>query len=84
MFVGILVVYIVFGDREIKLRVEGFVRSIINMIEIVLRRNVEVRMIFLFEIELFSFKWIREIEVVDSLDIESGYEVLMKRIEMII
>ncbi|CAN7098434.1 unnamed protein product [Brassica rapa subsp. narinosa] len=81
---GILVAYIAFGDREIKLRAEGFVRSITNMIETVLRRNVEVRMILLSETELLSSKRTRETEVADSSDTESGYEVPMKRIETII
>ncbi|KAJ0256989.1 Protein STICHEL-like 1 [Hirschfeldia incana] len=81
---GILVAYIAFGDREIKLRAEGFVRSITNMIETVLRRNVEVRMILLSETELLSSKQTRETAVAASSDTESGNEVPMKRIETII
>ncbi|CAH8353890.1 unnamed protein product [Eruca vesicaria subsp. sativa] len=81
---GILVAYIAFGDREIKLRAEGFVRSITNSIETVLRRNVEVRMILLSETELLNSKQIRETAVAASSDTESGYEVPMKRIETII
>ncbi|KAG2323768.1 hypothetical protein Bca4012_038051 [Brassica carinata] len=81
---GILVAYIAFGDREIKLRAEGFVRSITNMIETVLRRNVEVRMILLYETELLSSKQTREAAVAASSDTESGHEVPMKRIETII
>ncbi|KAJ4915762.1 Protein STICHEL-like 1 [Raphanus sativus] len=78
---GTLVAYIAFGDREIKLRAEGFVRSITNMIETVLRRNVEVRMILLSETELLSSKQTRDAA---SSDTESGHEVPMKRIEIII
>lgn len=84
MFAGILVAYIAFGDREIKLRAEGFVRSITNMIETVLRRNVEVRMILLSETELLSSKQTRKAAVAASSDTESGHEVPMKRIETII
>ncbi|KAG2268264.1 hypothetical protein Bca52824_062819 [Brassica carinata] len=81
---GTLVAYIAFGDREIKLRAEGFVRSITNSIETVLRRNVEVRMILLSETELLSSKQTRKTAVADSSDTESGHEVPMKRIETII
>ncbi|KAF2557558.1 hypothetical protein F2Q68_00013384 [Brassica cretica] len=81
---GTLVAYIAFGDREIKLRAEGFVRSITNSIETVLRRNVEVRMILLCETELLSSKQTRQTAVADSSDTESGHEVPMKRIETII
>ena len=84
MFAGTLVAYIAFGDREIKLRGEGFVRSITNSIETVLRRNVEVRMILLSETELLSSKQTRQTAVADSSDTESGHEVPMKRIETII
>lgn len=84
MFAGTLVAYIAFGDREIKLRAEGFVRSITNSIETVLRRNVEVRMILLSETELLSSKRTRQTAVADSSDTESGHEVPMKRIETII
>lgn len=44
---GVLVVYVAFADKDVKLRVERFVSSITNSIEIVLRRNVEVRLILL-------------------------------------
>ncbi|KAF3610727.1 hypothetical protein DY000_02045290 [Brassica cretica] len=81
---GTLVAYIAFGEREIKLRAEGFVRSITNSIETVLRRNVEVRMILLCETELLSSKQTRQTAVADSSDTESGHEVPMKRIETII
>ncbi|CAI0376830.1 unnamed protein product [Linum tenue] len=42
---GVLVVYIAFIDREIKARAERFMSSITNSIEMVLRRNVEVKII---------------------------------------
>lgn len=44
---GILVAYIAFVDKDIKSRAERFLSSITNSIEIVLRRNVEIRIILL-------------------------------------
>ncbi|KAI6701779.1 hypothetical protein NL676_016103 [Syzygium grande] len=44
---GVLVVYVAFADEDVKLRVERFVSSITNSMEIVLRRNVDVRPILL-------------------------------------
>ncbi|KAK9070730.1 hypothetical protein SSX86_011132 [Deinandra increscens subsp. villosa] len=44
---GVLVAYIVFRDKDIKSRAERFVSSITNSFEIVLRRNIEVRIILL-------------------------------------
>lgn len=44
---GILVAYIVFRDKDIKNRAERFVSSITNSFEIVLHRNIEVRIILL-------------------------------------
>ncbi|KAG5039180.1 hypothetical protein JHK82_019997 [Glycine max] len=44
---GVLVAYVAFGDADIKVRVERFLRSITNSMEMVLRRNVEVRIIHL-------------------------------------
>ncbi|KAK7292512.1 hypothetical protein RIF29_08293 [Crotalaria pallida] len=44
---GFLVAYVAFGDGDIKLRAERFLRSITNSMEMVLRRNVEVRIIHL-------------------------------------
>lgn len=44
---GVLVAYVAFGDGDIKLRAERFLRSITNSMEMVLRRNVEVRIIHL-------------------------------------
>ncbi|CAI8615860.1 unnamed protein product [Vicia faba] len=44
---GVLVAYVAFGDEDIKLRVERFLSSITNSLEIVLRRIVEVRIILL-------------------------------------
>ncbi|XP_014509279.1 protein STICHEL [Vigna radiata var. radiata] len=43
----VLVAYIAFGDADIKVRAERFLRSITNSMEMVLRRNVEVRIIHL-------------------------------------
>ncbi|KAG5229404.1 protein STICHEL [Salix suchowensis] len=42
---GALAVYVAFEDQDIKARAERFLSSITNSIEIVLRRNVEVRII---------------------------------------
>ncbi|CAH2037721.1 unnamed protein product [Thlaspi arvense] len=81
---GILVAYIAFGEREIKLRAERFVSSITNSIETVLRRNVEVKMILLSETELLNSKQTRQTAVATSSDTESGHEIPMKRIETII
>ncbi|XP_045818006.1 protein STICHEL isoform X1 [Trifolium pratense] len=44
---GVLVAYVAFGDKDVKLRVERFLSSITNSLEIVLRRIVEVRIILL-------------------------------------
>ncbi|OAY31856.1 protein STICHEL [Manihot esculenta] len=44
-FEGALVVYVAFGDEDIKSRAERFMSSITNSIEMVLRCNVEVRII---------------------------------------
>ncbi|KAK7363909.1 hypothetical protein VNO77_06070 [Canavalia gladiata] len=44
---GILVAYIAFREADIKVRVERYLRSITNSMEMVLRRNVEVRIIHL-------------------------------------
>ncbi|XP_054803062.1 protein STICHEL [Prosopis cineraria] len=46
---GLLVAYVVFGDADIKLRAERFLSSITNSMEMVLRRNVEVRIIHLLD-----------------------------------
>ncbi|XP_057738535.1 protein STICHEL [Arachis stenosperma] len=44
---GVLVAYVAFGDGDIKLRADRFSRSITNSMEMVLRRNVDVRIIHL-------------------------------------
>ncbi|CAL0330720.1 unnamed protein product [Lupinus luteus] len=44
---GFLVAYVAFGDGDIKRRAERFLRSITNSMEMVLRCNVEVRIIHL-------------------------------------
>lgn len=41
---GVLVAYIAFRDVDVKSRAEGFLSSITNSMEIVLRQNVEVRL----------------------------------------
>ncbi|ESQ35361.1 hypothetical protein EUTSA_v10006609mg [Eutrema salsugineum] len=81
---GILVAYIAFGEREIKLRAERFLSSITNSIENVLRRNAEVKIILLSKTELLNSKQTRQTTVSTGSDTESGHENPMKRIEMII
>ncbi|KAI4296131.1 hypothetical protein L6164_036115 [Bauhinia variegata] len=44
---GVLVAYVAFGDGDVKLRAERFLSSITNSMEMVLRRNVEVRIVHL-------------------------------------
>ncbi|VVA26920.1 PREDICTED: STICHEL [Prunus dulcis] len=44
---GVLVAYVAFEDGSIKSRAERFVSSITNSMEVVLRRNVEVRIVHL-------------------------------------
>ncbi|KAK8608583.1 hypothetical protein V6N13_024003 [Hibiscus sabdariffa] len=44
---GVLIAYLAFADGDIKSRAERFLSSITNSIEIVMRRNVEVRIILL-------------------------------------
>ncbi|KAJ7946509.1 protein STICHEL [Quillaja saponaria] len=44
---GVFVAYVAFGNGDIKHRVERFLSSITNSMEMVLRRNVEVRIIHL-------------------------------------
>ncbi|XP_054777876.1 protein STICHEL-like isoform X2 [Prosopis cineraria] len=46
-----LVAYVAFGDRDIKIRAERFLSSITNSMEMVLRCNVEVRIIHLLDDE---------------------------------
>ncbi|KAF7842836.1 protein STICHEL [Senna tora] len=47
LLAGVLVAYVAFGDRDVKLRAERFLSSITNSMEMVLRQNVEVRIIHL-------------------------------------
>jgi hypothetical protein len=47
LLAGVLVAYVAFGDEDVKLRVDRFLSSITNSLEIVLRRIVEVRIILL-------------------------------------
>ncbi|KAL7235577.1 hypothetical protein ACSBR1_018965 [Camellia fascicularis] len=44
---GLFIAYVAFGDKDIKARAERFLSSITNSFEIVLRYNVEVRIILL-------------------------------------
>ncbi|CAN8293510.1 unnamed protein product [Cochlearia groenlandica] len=70
---GVLVAYIAFGEREIKMRADRFLSSITNSIEIVLRRNVEVRMILLSETKLLNSKQTRQTAVTTSSGTESEW-----------
>ncbi|CAA7037578.1 unnamed protein product [Microthlaspi erraticum] len=87
---GILIAYIAFGEKEIKLRAERFLSSITNSIEMVLRRNVEVRIILLSENEFLNSSQTRQTAaaaaavVTSSSDTESGHEIPMSRIQSII
>ncbi|KAK6915820.1 DNA polymerase III, gamma subunit, domain III [Dillenia turbinata] len=63
---GVLVAYVAFGDVDIKARAERFQSSITNSFEIVLRRNVEIRIILLPESET-SILSSRLLELADSL-----------------
>lgn len=84
---GILIAYIAFGEREVKLRAERFLSSITNSIEMVLRRNVEVRIILLSETELLNSNQTRQTAAAvtsSSSDTESGHEIPMSRIQSII
>ncbi|GMI78132.1 STICHEL [Hibiscus trionum] len=47
---GVLIAYLAFANGDIKSRVERFLSSITNSIEIVMRRNVEVRIILLADV----------------------------------
>ncbi|KAE8696135.1 2-C-methyl-D-erythritol 4-phosphate cytidylyltransferase [Hibiscus syriacus] len=47
---GVLIAYLAFADGDIKSRAERFLSSITNSIELVMRRNVEVRIILLADV----------------------------------
>lgn len=47
LFAGAFVAYVAFGNIDIKLRAERFLSSITNSFEIVLQRNIEVRIVLL-------------------------------------
>ncbi|XWS16631.1 hypothetical protein CRYUN_Cryun34aG0107300 [Craigia yunnanensis] len=49
---GVLIAYLAFADRDIKSRSERFLSSITNSLEIVMSRNVEVRIILLTDSEV--------------------------------
>nr|AFN58239.1 trichome branching-like protein [Gossypium arboreum] len=49
---GVLIAYLAFADGDIKSRAERFLSSITNSMEIVMRRNVEVQIILLADVDL--------------------------------
>ncbi|KAM7474466.1 hypothetical protein LguiB_021709 [Lonicera macranthoides] len=63
---GVFVAYIAFGNRDIKLRAERFLSSITNSFEIVLQRNIEVRIVLLTDGEV-SMNSANQISLPDSL-----------------
>ncbi|KAL8208857.1 hypothetical protein R6Q57_008269 [Mikania cordata] len=64
---GVLIAYIVFRDKDIKSRAERFVSSITNSFEIVLCRNIEVRIILLTDDETNKPKQINGEPTADGL-----------------
>lgn len=78
---GALVAYIAFGNGDIKSRAERFLSSITNSFEIVLRRNVEIRIILLPNGEA-STNTAKSDELTDSLprkQIETSLEIERER-----
>lgn len=63
---GVLVAYIAFGDGDIKSRAERFLSSITNAMEMVLRCNVEVRIILSPDIEA-SINGVKLVELPEGL-----------------
>ncbi|CAI0376833.1 unnamed protein product [Linum tenue] len=82
---GVLVVYIAFIDREIKARAERFMSSITNSIEMVLRRNVEVKIILVSDADFLVNGSHQSEPKTDGNDMkETGAGIPMQRIESII
>ncbi|PPR89627.1 hypothetical protein GOBAR_AA31055 [Gossypium barbadense] len=63
---GVLIAYLAFADGDIKSRAERFLSSITNSIEIVMRRNVEVRIILLADVGI-SLNLANPAEMLESL-----------------
>ncbi|XP_039045904.1 protein STICHEL-like isoform X2 [Hibiscus syriacus] len=64
---GVLIAYLAFADGDIKSRAERFLSSITNSIEIVMRRNVEVRIILLADVGVSLNNHANPVEMPDSL-----------------
>lgn len=84
---GVVVAYIAFGDREIKSRAERFVSSVTNSFEIVLRRNVEIRIIL--ETETSDERGRKSVYNNSNTDLDERqdkmkHQIPMQRIESII
>ncbi|XP_022724655.1 protein STICHEL-like isoform X2 [Durio zibethinus] len=76
---GVLIAYLAFGDGDIKCRAERFLSSITNSIEIVMRRNVEVRIILLTDGEV-SINHANPAEMPESLQqAETAVEIEKER-----
>ncbi|XVF23176.1 hypothetical protein REPUB_Repub13aG0014700 [Reevesia pubescens] len=76
---GVLIAYLAFVDGDIKSRAERFLSSITNSIEIVMRRNVEVRIILLTDSEV-SLNHANPAEMLESLQqAETAVEVEKER-----
>ncbi|MBA0628186.1 hypothetical protein Godav_022952 [Gossypium davidsonii] len=66
LLAGVLIAYLAFADGDIKSRAERFLSSITNSIEIVMRRNVEVRIILLADVGI-SLNHANPAEMLESL-----------------
>ncbi|XWS11587.1 hypothetical protein CRYUN_Cryun37aG0011400 [Craigia yunnanensis] len=78
-FDGVLIAYLAFGNGDIKSRAERFLSSITNSIEIVMRRNVEVRIILLTDGEV-SLNHANPAEIPESLQqAETAVEIEKER-----
>ncbi|XP_039026092.1 protein STICHEL-like isoform X2 [Hibiscus syriacus] len=64
---GVLIAYLAFADGDIKSRAERFLSSITNSIEIVMRRNVEVRIILLADVGVSLSNHANPAEMTESL-----------------
>ncbi|XP_061357282.1 protein STICHEL [Gastrolobium bilobum] len=81
---GVLVAYVAFGDVDIKLRAERFLKSITNSMEMVLSRHVEVRIVHLPDAEVVNEKEQRNILAEGDGVRERRQDNPMQRIESII
>lgn len=71
---GILIAFIAFEDKNIKSRAERFLSSITNSMEIVLRQNVEVRLVLATETLMSNSPISNVTEIIGNLDKERKVE----------